>query len=30
MGIDEKNRVAYITAGGREDGEDPYFIHSIA
>jgi dipeptidyl-peptidase-4 len=27
MGVDEKNRVAYITADGREDGEDPYYVH---
>jgi dipeptidyl-peptidase-4 len=27
QGIDEKNRVAYITADGREDGEDPYYVH---
>jgi len=27
QGVDEKNRVAYITAGGREDGEDPYYVH---
>jgi dipeptidyl-peptidase-4 len=27
LGIDEKNRFAYITAGGREDGEDPYYVH---
>ncbi len=26
-GVDEKARVAYITAGGREDGEDPYYVH---
>src|SRR5579872_2480378 len=25
MGIDEKNRVAFITAEGREDGQDPYY-----
>ncbi|HYL74086.1 MAG TPA: DPP IV N-terminal domain-containing protein [Bryobacteraceae bacterium] len=27
MGVDEKARVAYITADGREDGEDPYYVH---
>jgi dipeptidyl aminopeptidase/acylaminoacyl peptidase len=27
QGVDEKNRVAYITADGREDGEDPYYVH---
>src|SRR5258708_33792500 len=27
LGVDEKNRVAYITAGGREDGEGPYYVH---
>jgi dipeptidyl-peptidase 4 len=27
LGVDEKNRVAYITADGREDGEDPYYVH---
>lgn len=26
-GIDEKNRVLYFTANGREQGEDPYFTH---
>jgi dipeptidyl-peptidase-4 len=26
-GIDEKARVAYITADGREDGQDPYYVH---
>jgi len=25
--IDEKARVAYISAGGREKGEDPYYTH---
>ncbi len=25
--IDEKNRVLYFTANGREDGEDPYYLH---
>jgi hypothetical protein len=25
--VDEKGRVAYITAGGREKGEDPYYTH---
>ena len=27
VGIDEKNRVVYFTANGREKGEDPYFLH---
>jgi dipeptidyl aminopeptidase/acylaminoacyl peptidase len=27
MGVDEKAHVAYITADGREDGEDPYYVH---
>jgi dipeptidyl-peptidase 4 len=27
MGVDEKSRALYITAGGREDGEDPYYVH---
>ena len=26
-GIDEKNRVLYVNACGRESGEDPYFTH---
>jgi dipeptidyl aminopeptidase/acylaminoacyl peptidase len=26
-GVDEKLRVAYITAAGREKGEDPYYTH---
>jgi len=26
-GIDEKNRVLYFTANGREAGEDPYYFH---
>ncbi|MEL7001547.1 MAG: DPP IV N-terminal domain-containing protein [Bacteroidota bacterium] len=26
-GIDEKNRVLYFTANGRESGEDPYYLH---
>jgi dipeptidyl-peptidase-4 len=26
-GIDEKARVAYVTADGREDGQDPYYVH---
>ena len=26
-GIDEKNRVLYFTANGRESGEDPYYYH---
>lgn len=25
--IDEKSREMYLTASGREDGEDPYFMH---
>jgi len=25
--IDEKNRVLYFTASGREPGEDPYYVH---
>jgi len=25
--IDEKGRAMYLTASGREDGEDPYFMH---
>jgi dipeptidyl aminopeptidase/acylaminoacyl peptidase len=25
--IDEKNRVLYFTANGRETGEDPYYLH---
>ncbi len=27
VGIDEKKRVLYFTANGREDGEDPYLVH---
>ncbi len=27
MGIDEKNRILYFTANGREKGEDPYYYH---
>lgn len=27
VGIDEKNRVLYFTANGREKGEDPYLMH---
>ncbi len=27
QGIDEKNRVLYFTANGREQGEDPYYLH---
>ncbi|GHA64375.1 S9 family peptidase [Pontibacter akesuensis] len=27
VGIDEKNRVLYFTANGREAGEDPYLLH---
>ncbi|HMO40990.1 MAG TPA: DPP IV N-terminal domain-containing protein [Saprospiraceae bacterium] len=26
-GIDEKNRVLYFSANGREPGEDPYYLH---
>ncbi|MBI4905639.1 MAG: S9 family peptidase [Acidobacteria bacterium] len=26
-GVDEKVRALYLTASGREDGEDPYYIH---
>lgn len=26
-GIDEKNRVLYFTANGREQGDDPYYLH---
>ena len=26
-GIDEKNRVLYFTANGREKGDDPYYLH---
>ncbi len=26
-GIDERNRVLYFTANGREPGEDPYYFH---
>ena len=26
-GVDEKTRVLYISAGGREKGEDPYYTH---
>ena len=26
-GIDEKNRLLYFTANGRESGEDPYYYH---
>ncbi len=26
-GIDEKGRVLYFTANGRESGEDPYYLH---
>ncbi len=26
-GIDEKNRVLYFTANGKEAGEDPYYLH---
>jgi len=27
LGIDEKSRVMYFTANGREQGEDPYYLH---
>ncbi len=27
LGIDERNRVMYFTANGREKGEDPYYLH---
>lgn len=27
VGIDEKERVLYFTANGREEGEDPYYLH---
>jgi dipeptidyl-peptidase-4 len=27
QGIDETNRVLYFTANGREEGEDPYYLH---
>lgn len=27
VNIDEKNRVLYFTANGREAGEDPYYLH---
>lgn len=27
VGIDEKNRILYFTANGREKGEDPYLMH---
>lgn len=27
INIDEKNRVLYFTANGREAGEDPYYLH---
>jgi dipeptidyl-peptidase-4 len=27
VNIDQKNRVLYFTANGREDKEDPYFLH---
>jgi len=29
-GVDEKNRVLYLTANGREEGEDPYFFHEYS
>jgi dipeptidyl aminopeptidase/acylaminoacyl peptidase len=27
LGIDEKKRVLYFSANGREEGEDPYYLH---
>jgi len=27
VGIDEKNRILYFTANGREEDEDPYYLH---
>ncbi|WP_421919599.1 DPP IV N-terminal domain-containing protein [Marinifilum sp.] len=27
QGVDEKNRVLYFTANGKENGEDPYYFH---
>ncbi len=27
VGIDEKKRILYFTANGREPGEDPYYLH---
>ena len=27
VGIDEKNQVLYFSANGREEGEDPYYLH---
>jgi dipeptidyl-peptidase-4 len=27
VGIDEKNRVLYFTANGKEENEDPYYLH---
>jgi dipeptidyl aminopeptidase/acylaminoacyl peptidase len=27
IGIDEKNRILYFTANGKETGEDPYYLH---
>ena len=29
-GVDEKNRVLYLTANGREENEDPYYFHEYA
>jgi dipeptidyl aminopeptidase/acylaminoacyl peptidase len=29
-GLDEKNRVLYLTANGREESEDPYFFHEYS
>ncbi len=28
VGIDDENRVLYFTACGREEGEDPYYMHA--
>ncbi|MDD2793027.1 MAG: DPP IV N-terminal domain-containing protein [Sediminibacterium sp.] len=28
LGIDEKNRVLYFSANGRESNEDPYYLHA--
>ena len=29
-GVDEKNRVLYLTANGREENEDPYYFHEYS
>ena len=29
-GVDEKNRVMYLTANGREESEDPYYFHEYS